>query len=127
MELVTRGQDQNKEWQKQHCYRFPSSKFGKICKATEMTEIKLAKSLTKYKEVFAPSLSQGIRYEAVALQNFSLTNLAYNECGLCVHQNYGYLCTSPDGVGSEYVVEVKCPYSARNEFITPETIPYLYL
>ena len=37
-----------------------------------------------------------------------------------------YLGSSPDGlVGDDTVVEVKCPYSARNMLVTPQTVPYL--
>lgn len=51
LEVMTRGQAQNEEWQKQRCYCLSSSRFGKICKAATANKMKLADSLTEYKEV----------------------------------------------------------------------------
>jgi len=37
------------------------------------------------------------------------------------------LASSLDGVFDDCIVEVKCPFTARNSHITPETIPYVCL
>ncbi|GFY45684.1 yqaJ domain-containing protein [Trichonephila inaurata madagascariensis] len=37
------------------------------------------------------------------------------KCGLFVDPENPYLCTSPDGlIGSDGLIEIKCPYSAKN-------------
>lgn len=37
-----------------------------------------------------------------------------------------YLACSPDGlVGDDTVIEVKCPFTARNSAVTSESVPYL--
>ena len=49
-----------------------------------------------------------------------------NQCGIFVSSTAPYVGCSPDGlVGSDGIVEVKCPYTARNKKITPQTVPYL--
>jgi hypothetical protein len=47
--------------------------------------------------------------------------------GLCISLEHPFLAASPDGlVGTESIVEVKCPYAARNDKITPnEHFPFL--
>lgn len=46
--------------------------------------------------------------------------------GLIIHNKYPYLAGSPDGlVGNDGIVEVKCPYSIRNEKITFTKLKYL--
>lgn len=36
------------------------------------------------------------------------------KCGLFIDQKYFFLGASPDGLFEEGIVEMKCPYSARN-------------
>lgn len=46
--------------------------------------------------------------------------------GLVVDSERPYIACSPDGyVGMDLLVEVKCPYVAREHLITPLTVPYL--
>ena len=40
---------------------------------------------------------------------------------LFIHPDYPYLAATPDGLlGEDVVVEVKCPFTGRNEIIEPE-------
>ena len=40
-----------------------------------------------------------------------------------VHPEYPFLCTSPDGlIGEDGLLEIKCPYSARNSNSLIETV-----
>ena len=40
--------------------------------------------------------------------------------------NSPYLAASPDGIVDEdTIVKVKCPYVARNQIITRQTVPYI--
>ena len=59
-----------------------------------------------------------------------LSGLKVNSCGLFVSKQFHYLASSPDGVvtdanGLKHVVEAKCPYVVRQNFINPTTVPYL--
>ena len=47
-------------------------------------------------------------------------------CGICVCNNTPYLAASPDGlVNNHGIVEVKCPYTAKDDYITTDSVPYL--
>lgn len=48
------------------------------------------------------------------------------ECGLFVSSSFPMLAASPDGlISDDIVVEVKCPYAARNDLISATSVPYL--
>ena len=48
------------------------------------------------------------------------------EAGLFVSVDYPFLGASPDRViDDKQLLEVKCPYSAKDNMITPVTVPYL--
>ncbi len=49
------------------------------------------------------------------------------KCGLFVSQKYPFLAATPDGlIGEDAVVEVKCPYTARDGVIKPgKGFPFL--
>ncbi|GBM79705.1 hypothetical protein AVEN_138719-1 [Araneus ventricosus] len=57
----------------------------------------------------------GLANEDVARSQYKIQNgVLVSKCGLFVDPNNPFLCTSPDGlVGSEGLVEIKCPYTAR--------------
>ena len=56
-ETRTHGQSSNQLWRAERRKRIQSSNFGKICKATDKTDMnKLANNLTKHTpEIFAPA------------------------------------------------------------------------
>ena len=60
----------------------------------------------------------GIDHEAEALKSYcEATQNSVRNSGLWLHE-CGYLGASPDGlIGDNIVVEVKCPYRARNKLI----------
>ena len=51
---------------------------------------------------------------------------ATREAGLFASVDYPFLGASPDRViDDKQLLEVKCPYSAKDNMITPGTVPYL--
>ena len=47
------------------------------------------------------------------------------ESGIIVYVDEPFQGRSPDGlVGRDSVIEIKCPYNARNYMINPETVPF---
>ena len=48
--------------------------------------------------------------------------------GIVVCRNAPYIACSPDGlVGNNGLVEVKCPYTARDQTVSPISVPYLHV
>ena len=126
--MDTRGQSRNKAWKEQRRLRMTSSNFGTICKATERRNIvALCENILSPKDLKSPSLEYGRKYEAVAIEKYEqLYKLTTNECGLFISTTYPFLAASPDRLeGDDIVVEVKCPYVARDMDITSVTVPYL--
>ena len=54
-------------------------------------------------------------------------NLNKNYALLFIHPDYPYMAATPDGeVGEDVVVEVRCPFTGRNEMIEPGSVfPFL--
>jgi hypothetical protein len=84
--------------------------------------------LTKHSsQIFAPAILHGKCYESLALQVFQeKSKFSAQKCGIFVSKTYPYLAASPDAViDDNTLVEVKCPYTAKNKEISEESVPYL--
>jgi hypothetical protein len=116
LEFSTRKQDKCKSWINERCKRLTSSNFGRICNATNKTDFsKLAFSLTKHTDAKSASIRHGHQYESVAVARFEADKDVKTEpCGMFVSSSHPYLAASPDRLfRDDCVVEVKCPYTAR--------------
>ena len=130
IEESTRGQSSNSKWKEERLLRVHSSHFGRICKATERTDFNnLARSLVTHKDIKSSAICHGIKYEASAVKMFEeITEMDTSECGIFVSQNHPYLASSPDRiVDDDTLLEVKCPFVAKDKPISHITVPYLQL
>ena len=131
VEERTLGQTGNPLWAEERTKRLPSSQFGRICKAmsdnSKSDKNKLIHSLVTISHINAPSLQHGKKYEELAVSKY-MTDFGQEvkKCGIVVCQEYPFLACSPDGIiDKSLLLEVKCPYSAKDKMITPVTVPYL--
>ena len=72
-----------------------------------------------------PAIRHGQTYEGAALEKFTeTTGKRVLKSGFCIDPQYPFLGASPDAfvVGEDAVVEVKCPYKARNSKISAESL-----
>lgn len=130
IEISTRKQAKSKTWIDERCKRLTSSNFGRICNATSATDFpKLALSLTKFTNAKSASIKHGHQYESVAAAKFENDKgLTTSPCGMFVSSSHPYLAASPDRLLNEdCVIEVKCPYTARDKDITEINVPWLQL
>lgn len=88
---------------------------------------KLLCSLIDPVDIYTKALAHGKKYERVAISKLEdLCSVKVLQCGLFVCAEYPMLAASPDGlISDDAVVEVKCPYTARNDLITETSVPYL--
>ena len=89
----------------------------------------LAKSLLQDREIVSAAIRHGRTYESEAVKKFEqLTGKTAHECGLFVSTTFPFLSASPDRIlNGNCLLEVKCPYAAKNKPISPVTVPYLEL
>ena len=128
IECRTRDQAASSAWFSERCKRLTASNFGKLCKLTNRADKeKLARDLMSKKSVTSNALMHGRRYESVAVMRYEEDFVAtVNKVGFIVDKNRPYLGCSPDGfVGDDLLIEVKCPYAAKDREITPVSVPYL--
>lgn len=127
IERKTRGQ-KNKEWREERLRRLQASSFGRICKATDRTDhTKLAWSLTEHKNISTDAINHGKKYEGVAREAYcEALRTEVAESGIMVCMDAPFLGCSPDGlVGGDGVIEIKCPFTAKDDMVTPDTVPFL--
>lgn len=87
----------------------------------------LATKMVSPKPFRSQATDYGKKYEPVAIEKFQQLVGPTRECGLIVHKDYPWIAASPDGMllGSNSLLEVKCPYTARDKSIDNVTVPYL--
>ncbi|XP_014663538.1 PREDICTED: uncharacterized protein LOC106806187 [Priapulus caudatus] len=108
--------------------RITASRFGFINKATARQNSKLfAASIIGQRSLTTRYTSHGIKYESVAVKKFEkASGLLVKRCGLFVDKEYPFLAATRDGVvDNQSILEVKCPFVAKNYMINETTVPYL--
>lgn len=121
IERATCSQRSSNLWHTERRKRLTASWFSKVCKMRETTSCQnLVKSILSGHEIFAKSLEWGKTNEAQAIEELGkLIHKNIQPCGLFIDKNNSYLAATPDGlIDDDGIVEIKCPYSARN--LTPE-------
>lgn len=122
VEISTRGQHQNPVWRQYRAGRITASKFGAVIKCIEShrkPSVSLVKSLLgAYDASGAKAVQWGIQHECTAVKKYEEEkDVVVKPSGLWLHSR-GFCGASPDGlVDDTKVLEVKCPYSARNNDI----------
>ncbi|KAJ8671840.1 hypothetical protein QAD02_003099 [Eretmocerus hayati] len=133
IEEQTRKQSHDFMWHWYRKHRLSASLFGRICRVTEKGAPKLVKDIMNPQPIYSKPIEHGRKYESTAIKTWNdyhhgFLNLA--ESGLFIHPQYPYICGTPDRLNAALsVLEVKCPYAARYNFIddtsVPSLIPYL--
>ena len=113
----------------ERCQTTPSDVFKIWGDLQIYREKELSISLTKHKTLRADAILHGQKYETVAAETFEkIYNVTTERCGIFVSTVHPQLAASPDRViDNETIVEVKCPYTARDKVINHTTVPYLKL
>ena len=95
--------------------------------------IQVAEDLLKSKDLTnVPAVRHGKQKEAVAVREFErISGHRTKPCGLFVHRTCPFLAASPDRLvdicGVPHVVEVKCPFAAKDYKVDANKIPYLFV
>lgn len=124
----TTEQSSSSNWKLERAIRITSSKFGEICKITQRRDVlRLVESMLRPRMITTRALRHGIHYEERARAKFMTeTGLNVEKCGLIVSKFYPFLAASPDGlVDGDAVLEIKCPFSAKDKDINPDTVQFL--
>lgn len=117
IEKRTREQYNSIEWLDTRKKILTASNFGTICKRRATTSCQcLVKSLVSPKNFISSPTEWGKSNEANAIRQLSDTlKIEIINCGLFISAQYPYLGATPDGlIGEKGLVEIKCPFSARN-------------
>ena len=115
---LTKGQHVNENWHIARKHRLTASRFGMVLSAIKRNKFppSLFKSLAEgYNLDRVAAVQWGKEHEKTALQAFREAVVAEVEpTGFWLDRS-GFLGASPDGlVGSDAVVEIKCPYKYRD-------------
>ena len=127
---VTVGQRDNPLWQLVRNGRLTASNFGSVLNAKRATPSLIKRLLGEYDVSKVKAVVWGVNNENEAVKSFTLqTGLPVEPTGIWLDES-GILGASPDGfVGNNYVLEIKCPYTAHSCTIQEavESIPTFFL
>lgn len=118
LEEATRDQCSSELWFKERRKRLTASQFGLVMKRRTITD-KFIETLINPKQFSSAATGYGASNEKKALRAYILkTGYHTHTCGLLVNPNFPFLGASPDGKvcsdGKCGLIEVKCPFSARD-------------
>ncbi|KAJ8271609.1 hypothetical protein COCON_G00104680 [Conger conger] len=119
VEFATRGQRENPMWGIMREGRITSSNFGVLLPALqsgrEVSSSAISRLIEPRSLEHVPAIKWGIQNEEKARKAFEEEKqVVVQDSGLWLSKS-GVLGASPDGlVGSTELVEIKCPYSARD-------------
>lgn len=79
------------------------------------------------KDFISKATEHGPQNEDKAVSMYErTTKSSVTRCGIFVPQNMPFIGASPDGIVSDDILlEVKCPFTAKNKEINVKTVPYL--
>ncbi|CAG5042070.1 unnamed protein product [Parnassius apollo] len=120
IEKKTKNQTKTKLWHTERSFRVTASRVGEICKFTaKKDQEKYAQSLICNKKIVSTALEWGKSMETTAIEAYEgKTGKKVERCGLYVSVQYPFIGASPDGlIGDNKILEVKCPYSIKDEMI----------
>jgi len=122
LEKATRGQTKSSLWHAARKWRLTASNFGRITKCFgSRSRERLCCHLANPPELRHKAVLHGTKYEAVAIRKFEeIKGIKVEPCGIFVRPDYSYLGASPDSIVDDAsILEVKCPYSGRDDKIEP--------
>ena len=117
LEEDTRGQYLSERWRSERSKRISSTYFKDVADRRITTSCSnLVKKIIYKCSVQTLAIKYGIVNERIAARKYEEeTGRKIKNCGLFIDVANPFLCTSPDGlIGDDGLIEIKCPYSARN-------------
>ena len=120
VESNTRGQQQNPLWGQYRSGRLTASNFGKVLMCMDgkrKPSLSLLKTLLgEYDASGAKAVQWGTLHEKTAVEKYEQEKgISVELSGFWLHEQ-GFCGASPDGiVDDSTIVEVKCPFSLRND------------
>lgn len=102
-----------------------ASKFGEICKISDHRDTEaLCHELLHPRQLTTEPILYGTTWAKEAIKQFEKKcDVQVSPCGFLIKTEFSFLGASPDGlVGEDCVLEVKCPFAGRNEFLTAHKI-----
>ena len=120
IETETRKQHESGDWFRHREGRLTASNFGKVLHRKIKPTESFVNSLFHKNSISSPAMDYGRKHEKDGkvkyLETFPSRHI--HECGLVIINEFNFLGASPDGKvcdnGETGILEVKCPYSARN-------------
>lgn len=123
IQINTKDQVSCPEWHEHREGRITASKFGLVMKRKKITEA-FVQDIYYPKPFHSYATNYGSQNEALAKQKY-LANFPerhLHSCGLLLQPNLPFLGATPDGIacdgsGGSGLLEIKCPYAARDMMV----------
>lgn len=121
-ERETRDQHQSQKWHDARKNRMTASTFGRYMNRQKVVTEAFLKSIFNKKQFTSAPTSYGISNEKTARQMYAKSQKVHvHDCGLVINPDFPFLGASPDGKVCDQnqtgILEIKCPYSARDKTV----------
>ena len=113
------------QWHHERKWRLTASRFGEIVSATDRRDMrKLYESMYVTHDLHRNGVIHGQVHGRQALEMFARkTGLGPVRAGLYINLEYPFLVATPDAIGpADYLMEIKCPYADRADYISPDPL-----
>lgn len=115
IEISTKEQANNILWHEMRYRRITASKIYEVSRCKTADGSLVNQILGAYKVKDSKAIERGRKLEKEVLQQVEiLTNKDLKKAGLYLMPEYPMLGASPDAIGEDFIVEVKCPSNEEN-------------
>lgn len=113
---ITKDQADSKLWEELRYCRITASKIHEVahCKTVDGSLVERIIGVGKCINTDAIERGKALEKDVVTKVEVEL-GIKLNECGLILNPEYPILGASPDAVGPDFVVEIKCPISEKTK------------
>uniref|UniRef100_A0A182VTE5 YqaJ domain-containing protein n=1 Tax=Anopheles minimus TaxID=112268 RepID=A0A182VTE5_9DIPT len=113
--LLTFGQADTQLWHELHIGRITGSCVQETARCTTLNR-SLTKKIMGASSGFSSAMKSGTALEGHVLNELRKAYPGLQNSGLVLNPKYPWIGVSPDGICEDFVLEIKCPYTAK----TPE-------
>lgn len=114
VETLTRSQYKSALWHEMRYGRITASKAYDVMHCNKLDGSLVDSILGAYKVPDTKFMKRGRLLESKVINKLTQQlNLTIHNSGLFICQEYPFISVSPDGIGTDFIVEVKCPGSAK--------------
>lgn len=113
--VETKNQSESKLWKELRYGRITASRIYEIahCKTENGVLVEQIIGASKIKDTAAMARGRELEKKVLAELKHYMSDVKIENCGLFLNTEFPIIGASPDGLGSDFVIEIKCPKTEK--------------